>query len=726
MKRLYCLIISIVLVQAANAAAEFQYYVFPVPSITGISESAVDNTVSAAALGEPKFSGMINAEYAQILLPPETQKSLLKTFSDEVAAAFPTAVIGANQVRSSREGSYALDPYENSQCDPKFKASYKDTFALAMGISRLSVYSNVYDEFADLLIPITYTIRFVKLNGASTVFSQSNTIYTRYSGTKASVFDASGKISKEVVNTLRVAILNDGSGILREQVKEAARSFSPKQTDIAVTGRDGKYIFFDRGSEVGFSSEGNFDAIDEKGEDVSFNIVYASDTIAIGVAADEFSNGVKAGQSLRFSFSKQGRDDAKPSLFAMQYSGTPESPLTQPQVLSNALSAIIADDIGFKAPFNIVKHDPDFIRLKNQIRSEASCESTIFREMAGFADNTTTIRQPPDYVMRIDALNSPAFSVWGAGKAKENTDFVSTVSISLIDRGSAVRNVFTGSDSYTLERTGGKGLSLSEAEEVNVKNAALRASQLMVKDFLVSQMVIPFASVDAGEARLVRSLPFEAFSQARLVRPLTDGKKKVLLPLPRGEAFIVKPEQSTDKVKTKGEIRKSDLLQVANVEIDKIALLPCKDKKSILVMGTGMANESGLANLLARNVFHSSKTYTLYEVDERFLTSVERAYVNGSFSESSVSRENDSQLCFIDIELQKADDPKCDLEGCSGAATLLSGIRIYKGDEKIAESVAAAKASFSAIQSDALSSFVGLKTYENHLGSIPKHQLKLN
>jgi len=158
---------------SAYAAAEFQYFVYPVGGITGISQSAGKVETSG-----PKYGGMINEKYADQFFDAATQQALIQSFKDGVAKQFPTSVVGANQIRTSKSGKYAYQPYETTQCSPGFTVNYKDSFAIAMGISRLSTYFNTYSDFTQVLVPITYTVRFVKLNGASVVFSKSETIYS--------------------------------------------------------------------------------------------------------------------------------------------------------------------------------------------------------------------------------------------------------------------------------------------------------------------------------------------------------------------------------------------------------------------------------------------------------------------------------------------------------------------------------------------------------------------
>jgi hypothetical protein len=64
----------------AYAAAEFQYFVYPVGGITGISQSAgkVDSP-------GPKYGGMINEKYADLFFDAATQQALIQSFKNGVA-----------------------------------------------------------------------------------------------------------------------------------------------------------------------------------------------------------------------------------------------------------------------------------------------------------------------------------------------------------------------------------------------------------------------------------------------------------------------------------------------------------------------------------------------------------------------------------------------------------------------------------------------------------------
>jgi hypothetical protein len=715
----------------AYAAAEFQYFVYPVGGITGISQSAVK--VDAPG---PKYGGMINEKYADLFFDAATQQALVQSFKNGVAKQFPTSVVGANQIRSSKSGKYAYQPYETTQCSPSFTVNYKDSFAIAMGISRLSTYFNTYSDFTQVLVPITYTVRFVKLNGASGVFSKSETIYSGMTALTNDLYmPGTRDIKPENIAKLKAAIMADGLQMVQRHVDAAAKGFSPKQSEITVAARDGDYFIFNNGSEVGFSSGEDFDAVNDKGEEFSFTVEYASNGLAVAVASDftadikRATNRLRQGEKLTFSFTKQGKDDAKPSVLAVQYTPAAGASLTDQQVLDNALLSIVADDIGFKAPFNLVKHDADFSRLKTQIRGEANCESTMFQDMNGFADNSTKPRTNPDLYLKLDAHSSPVFTAIGVGGATTKSIFTNSVSLSLIDRSSVVNQVFSGSSPYELTRTGGKGLDNNQANEINLKNAALTSFQSMLSGFSVAPKTVGIKAVSNGVLTLAQPLSLSVFNQAKIVRPLKAGSSKapVFMPLPGSVAQLIKPTQDTDKIEIKGQVRTTDLIMLGATDAANKPLKFCDDtRKRHFLMTPSLKHPSMGDAVVGRVISFKTKGFNMYETSVAYLDSVQLALRDGFFGNTEVVKSVESPYCVVAQEVQQLVKNDCAADKCSGSASIASGVRIYEGANKIGESIIGAKFDFSDIKADALSQFVGVKAYELQLNSIAQHKSKLN
>lgn len=733
---LICLCLGVAAGQAF--ASGFQYYVAPLQGVTGISQS-VPREGEAAPKG-PKYGGMINEKYADIFFDGPAQKGLIADFNQAVRTAFPTSVIGPNQIVGGRgKGRYAFEPFEAAQCSPGFTADYRSAFAVSVGISRLSVYLNDYGDFSQALIPVTYTVRFVKLNGAAVIFSKSETIYTNIAASTREFYVPGTKdIAPVHIEALKSAILQDGRVVVNRLVADVVKNFQPKQTEVALLGKDGPYFIFDRGSEIGFKSGEEVYPQDASGKEYGFVVVHATERLAVAVASN-FSKEVTAatralaeGTRLTFSFDSPGRDDSRLSVMAAQYTPIADQPLTSDQVLANALQSILVDDLGFRAPFNLIKQDPDFVRLKTQIRGEANCDSAMFQSMPGFADNSTERRNDPDFFLKVDPFNSPVFMASGVGGATVNSIFNSAVVISLVDRSGVVRQTFLGASPYELKVTGGKGLSVGQATEVNLKNASLAALKSLVGSFNPRLKSITVAAADRGTATLSANINAVSFGQYRLVRPLRLAKlnRTIFLPIPKkgDEGVVIEaPTDNTNRLAYRGQLRAGDqLVSGASGEGSSYLRLCPPTRNGRFLQHARLRSPSDADRLLTPIVGSTLKSFELIEGSEAFLASAEVALREGFFQTESLSRAAQTAQCIVPVELQQLSKIECASGKCTGSATLASGVRIFRDAAKTGESIAGAEVDLREIQEGQLSNFVGLKAFELHLRSIENHKSKLN
>lgn len=706
----------------------FQYYVFPVKGITGISRAAGVTKVEG-----PKYGGMIDARYADKFFPDSEQQKLNSFFQAEIKSHFPKSTVSARQILGSKRGP-AYEYLPNAQCgSTSFAVDYGDSYAIAMGINRLSVYVNEWDKYADILIPVTYNIRFVQMSTGESAFTQSETIYTRYSGLSANVFNPNSKqIKDDVLNLLGNAIREDAKKITTSLVDKATKSFNPKKTTISVVGREGKYVIFGSGSEVGFSSGTAFDGTNEKNQDLMYDIVYATKGLAVGTVSKylpevmRVSDSVSDGDKLSFVFTQQGKDDAKPTVLVNQFlaSYMPNKSLTAQQILNNSLSSLLADNIGFDAPFNIIKHDPDYILLLNQIKSEADCDSSIYEKIPGFAANSNNARPIPDFFLKLDSYNSPAYTAWGVGKVNSNTSFNTSVGLSLVDKSGVVRQAFLGTSPYELSRSVGKGLSFQDAVEVNLKNATLSAVTEFKTKFKFKNSVIPIKSVDDRTLTLAQPLPVSIFDDARIVHPISHAGKTVLIPISGDVAKLVHPPSDSDRIEFKGKISRSDLIQVPSLDYSKKAAVKCDGKIGRTLQGN-LNVPSGADITITPVGLYGAKGFSLMEADSIFLTSVKSVLRDAHFAEVNLFEPQPATACYLAMEFQGITKNECASGKCAGAATVASGLRIFVNENKVAESIASSKFEFSEIDSELLPNFIGLKAYENHVQNYLNHQTKL-
>ncbi len=720
-------------------AADFQYYVTPLQGITGISQSALKSAANTPAM--PKYSAMINEKYADIFYDSAAQKALIAQFTRAVENAFPKSVIGPNQiVTAGRHGKYAYQPYEKVQCSPTFKVGYRDVFAMSMGISRLSVYLNDYSDFTQVLVPVTYTVRFTKLNGASVVFSKSQTIYTQYESLSRDFYSnqETQEIAPEVLTKLRQAILADGSSLVGGLVEQAVKNFKPQQSTVTIVGKDGPYFIFDRGSEIGFNTDEEFYPQDEAGKEYGFVIKYATNRLAVGVPSS-FTETIRretaslnVGKKLEFSFDQPGKDDAKLSVMAVHYTPLGQEPLPNHYLVGNALQSIIADDLGFTAPFNLIKQDPDFARLKTQIRSEASCESSMYSNMPGFSDASTNKRSDPDYFLKVDTFSSPVFTAAGVGGTTLNHIFSNAVSLSLIDRSTVVRQVFTGSHQYELKRTDNKGLSVGEAREINLKNASLSALKSLVSNFNPKVKTIKVTNVSGKVATLEAPISPIAFNQIRLVRPIKVAalNKTIMLPISKsGDDGVLfeAPAETSNTLQFKGQnIKASDVLVLTDSGESSNLLRACGEKrKGRFLLHPSLKHGSNADHLLLSAVGSELKSYDLLESSSLFIHGAEYALRDGFFQTDKIANQVATPFCMVPVELQNLKNLQCVSGKCSGKAEIASAVRIFNDANKVADSALPASFDFSEIEESELPHFVAVKTFEHQLKSVPLHVGKI-
>jgi hypothetical protein len=734
MLRILTLISGGLLAACQSLAAGAQYYVVPLKGLTGITPSALQ---AANSKKESKYSGMIDEVYADLFFDNTSQKALFDQFSQIIASAYPTSVISPAQVNSggSKPVNYVYEP-DAYPCGKNFNVGYQRVYAASLGVSRLSVYLNDYGDKTQVLIPITYTVRFVKMDGASVVYSKSETVNTTFDfGKREFYVPGSGNktISPTIIKQIKEAVIKDGMASARRIVDIAVKSFSPRKTPVTMVAREGNYFLFDRGSESGFKSGHPFEATQAGTEgEYSFVIKYATEKIAIGVAANDPNalnpSRLRGGTKLDFTVETQGVDDAKMSVLVSQYVAKGEEKLQPALVRTNALATILADDLGFSAPINLVKQDPDFVVLKNQIRSEINCESGMYARINGFADDSTTPRATPDLILKLDFFSSPTTKSAGVGGVTVNTAFSDSVSLSLVDISGVVRQNFLGTNNYLLSVTDSKGLSVDQAREISLKNAGLIAMKDLVQKFSPKKKIIKIVSMSNGVATLDGKISPSVFKQFKLYRPVRFGNATYFIPnLPKDENFVLftPPDDVTDKLNYRGGLQVGDtLIQPFSDEgINPIQL--CQRNTNFMLTKEVLNSPSGVVLAMHYAVGSESKSYDLVETNADFVFGVNTALSEGKFSTTQFVPAGPINRCILPIEMQQATNFSCSNKKCSGSANIASGIRVFEGNSKIEESIAGGTLEFKDINESEVAGFVGLKAYEQHLKSIPNHKLKI-
>lgn len=727
---------------AVNAAMLFavsapaaEYYIFPLMTVTGISESpGVAKPESAAS--EKPYGALIDGRYVKAIYDGQAQKNLAGKLSELLQAKYPNAVIGAKQVSTARDGVYRFEP--NADCHPSFKANYRDTYAASIGISRLSVYVNSYQEFTQVLIPVTYTLRFTKLDGASTVFSKSSTVYTSYTGVSKDVFKSGGtEIADSVLAKLKVGVLKDGQDEVGALMDAAQKGFSPQDSAVNIIGREGDYFIFDRGSEIGFDSGTEAFGIDGKQNEYQFTIKYATQGVALAVAANYGAESVRRVNSLRegvpltFSFAKQGKDDAKPTILAVQYDASTADP--EKAALNNALMDLIVGDIGFKAPFNLVSVDPDSWRLKNQIAAEANCSG--FEQQAKGFTAIAGSRVPPDFFLKLISNISPLAKAEGVGGIVQKSRFENLVALEVVDNANVVRQHVTGQSMYDLEQGAGKGLSVQQATEVNLKNAALLAIKDLAEKFSPKMQALKVKSVAPEFATLESAITPQSAKTGKFVRPIEVKRsgKTINVPLDPQDIEIKDLESVSSKVPyigVAGALKAGDLFVASAESIAHPRLSLCPASRKRHALGEGLSAPADLTDIVESSIAASLKDFQFVDSNQDFLRSKALALQTGLYAgaEGALAKGVGvaSENCISLMEIQQLQAVQCEKENCKGKATVGAAVRIYQSDVKAKESALPFDIGFQNVQRESLPGFVGFQSFEAILKSVANHVDGLN
>lgn len=715
-------------------ASSFQYYVSSLDTVTGISLGANAGR-GAAVTDEKRYSALIDEKYVGRFFDVKARELLVSTLKQGVRQAYTTSYIGLNQVGAVREGVYKYAPVEEAGCEPSFRTSYKDVFVTSIGISRFSVYRNDYDEFTQILIPVTYTLRFVKIDGAEIIFSKSTTIYTTGTFLRREVIDPkTNDITDARLSELRAAVLNDGTKIIAELVAEAKSRFNPQAREVKIVEKKDGYFVFDKGSEIGFSSKDrqSLEGFDSNGNGYSFDIHYASQSIAVGRATNYGAdivrkvNGLREGTSLTFSFSKAGRDDDKQTVLVVPAAISPSSNDKAKIATTRALMDLVVDDLGFNAPFNVLKIDPDFEAVKDELRSSVSCFS--LNDVNGYGDVTDSSRKPPKFFLWLSYGNSPIATSEGMGGIERKSLFDTVVSLTVTDQYGVVQHSSVGVSPYELIQAAGKGLSIVQATEINAKNAALLAIKDLTNQFRPMTRVLSVKSADDGEAVVSDPVDATALASVEIRRPLSVAvlKKTVNVPVLKDEAALEPSSDSKVALRYVGSLRKGDLLQVSADPRARSGLVRCAPTRRRSFVDGLLVSVNDTQHIAESVLGSRLPGFNFFETSEVFLRSVKQTLDDGFFaSEGTFDTLNNVSQCLVVQESQRLESKLCTADACNGVVAIGSAARIYEGDQKIRESIIGRQLSFKDRRESEISGLSGNMSFQTLMKSFDEHKKKL-
>lgn len=710
---------------AAGQGSRPGFYFAPVEAVVGVGTASGIPSSSAT-------SGMINTRAMSQFVDDSIAEFLGKQFTTSLRGLYGAAVVGLNQVAEA--GNEASPAYDAGECSskPSFLVDFKKTFAVVLGVSRFSYYVNRYSlpggsSNTQILIPVTYTLRFIELTSATTAYSKSLTIYTRFEGDTRETFEGStNNLRDGVRTTLRRAISDDALKAIEVLVTDSKKEFSPVRPVATVLGSErGGYFFLDRGSEVGLTSGKQIEA-KAGAEAVDLVVRYATTGLAVVTAFNkEGASLLKEGTSLELPFSGKGVDSAKPTVMAVPYRG---QTLSDDQVRENALMALIAADLGRNAPFNVLVNDEEIKNIKDHL-GRKFCDKNMLAKMPGFTTNSLNKQKGPDFYLRVDSTTSPVLVATGAGGVTSNQIFSTSVGLNLVDNLALVRQAALGSSPYELKVTAGKGLSMKEAGEINLKNAALKAAEGLTRQFRHDTKAVKVVSVSKDPAgallvtRLAEGLSPAERKAVRFVRPLTTPKTRKVIYLPL-DTEVGRSDPDAATVTVFGEVREGDLALVDAGAAQVKPLAFCDGTPQRRFQTAQLSSPSNAEILMGRTVSAALKGFRLAETDGNFIRSTRDA-LKENFFEDRLNPAERSELCLLPMELQSSPNLQCDASVCNGHSIVGSGVRVFDKGNKIAESLLSGRVEIKDLPAAALSAFVGLKMHEFHVKSANDHPSQL-
>jgi hypothetical protein len=691
---------SLLLCTTATAS---QFYVFPVKELEGVSSSI-----------PPEKRPLIDRRVRD-LLDSELQTSLLDTFAKQLAVAFPASTLHAKQIGntvSSKAFRYVDD--DSQLCRDHFFAPIQQSYAAVVGISRGSWYEVSRERgVVELLIPITLNLQLVKPDRAKVVYSISETLYSPFRFGSQAELQAS--VMKLVRDTVALGLNQQIDGLVKQLQKE----FQPKETVVTIAGRSAGVLVADKGFEVGFVDDDMPVAVNRKtGAQVIFTVLAAESGYTV-LKATEGSASV--GDEFVFQFEVAANDSRKPRVMPV---------VSSSDILSSAVSDLFAKDIGFNAAFQIAAVDANFKDTQDSLERKANC--VAWDKFEAVRKDLDSRKDAPDFFLKFDYTYSPVVFESGQGGVETRESFMATVGAQLVDHKGSVVHAELGQNLYRLDKRGGRGLDITNAKEVALKNA----TSALAKKFISNVRFQPaeFQITAAGKSSFSvegLAIPEGADLVIDVLRPLDvkiGGKPTHWrISFDRTDTpLVVDGNRITFRYSPREtEVRRGDRLIVAN--------MPKRGQTRVSECATHyVAPGSVHADYLLPVVRHSafaSQRFQVVLMAGDFYNSANALLQEGKFK-LKVAQPRPTEVCLRPGYLVKPDPPNCSGSGsgsvCGFDMLSAATIILEKDGQRTSNFVQAEKISLTGVAAPEVSNFTGLKAVESVSSNLPKLIEKLN
>ena len=696
-----------------HAAADTQFYIFPVKEIEGLK--AVENK-NFRPLVDAKSVAFISGQQS------DAQKELLTYFNEQLIKNYGQSIIHVKQVRDHFKGPINLVDDDNLNCDSVPTVSLKQAYAAVLGISRASFYQVDKGGVTELLIPVTLNLQIIKPDKAKIIFSTSNTTYTPFR------FAKSEMDSEQYKTTVKHAMVRSMKSQIDELVKTVQLNFNPKATSVKIVGKDGPFFVADKGYEIGFKDGDEPSALDKDGKEILFQVVNANDGYTVLKA---LGGEIQTGYTYQFSFETQVDDSRKPRMMPV----TTEDPK---RANLNGVIDVFSKNIGFKAPFQLSAVDVNFTQTMNVIRERAQCVPwDKYSSSTTVKDSRTDV---PQFIFTVDTGETAIFKQAGKNETYTKETFATVVQGKVSDIHGMVYGSAIGVDKYVLEKTAGIGLSSDNAKEVSLQNA----TKIMTSEFLKNiqfepklfsikniknqnggkgNLIVDNLKVDSGfevTGVITRKLNTKVAGKETFVRlPITTDGQVV-----KNGTEISVPYQIIDIGQEFYKPKIGDSLVVYALPKGNAQAVVVCDREYI---GKNNTVTSSFAKPLTSNIILNSQKYQVKELLPALVHDVNNLLDAGNFKDSfklSISPSSDS--CIQTGYLIREESTECKDLVCKATTTNALIIKFIESGVSKKDTVLARKSQLEGFESSQKDNYYSVNAFDEYLKIIPDLTKKLN
>jgi hypothetical protein len=679
-----------------NPILASQFYVFPVLELEGVSNSV-------PAERRPLIDPRVRA-----LFTPTLQSEILEHFERRIAAVYPSSVVHAKQVSaatSNRQYSYQKG---GGQCGEGFAAPVQQSYAVVLGLTRASWYQASKERgIQELLVPITINIQLIKPDQGKVAFSISETLYTPFRfGSVEELSRSAGIIQEEIKKGLLQQI--------DDLVLRLNKGFQPKAVTAKVIAETEGVMIVDKGYEYGFKVGDEPSSINGRTKTVN---LFAVESVSSGYSVIKKLQGdAGTGDQLTFTFETDADDTAKPRAM-------PVYPVAD--LGKSAIAEYFAKDIGFSARFQITAIDTNFKDSQDSVERQANC--VPWERFEATRKDFNSRKDAPNYFLTFDYAFSPVLLEAGYGGLETSETWVTTVSVSLVDRLGRIAYSDIGQDHYKLEKKAGKGLDINQAREISLKNATVAVSKKFIEKVRLEPKEFEITSATHDRYR-VKGLAVsqDTTINALVVRPLSvkvNGREvEWTLRIDhdnawnqQGDMIEFKYSSPNTKVRNGDKFRAFGLTNPKQKRIQE-----CSEH----FIGTGSMKEDHLLPVI-KNSLLASERFLITIANPSFYETANYFLREGMFKLQLSQPNPDTECVKVGYSI-KAEPSKCEKGKCSVEFLAASTIIVERSGQRIANFVQAEKISLTGLQQGFESAAVGYRAAESVSKSGAKLTVKLN